>query len=328
VTTGEGPPPGPAIPRPSDGLGDTRDHSARADDRKPRWITYADVFGRPASAIIAALTIGFISVLGQGLIEQQQRARVYTELLSQREQAESSIRKDMFVTILEKFFSGVSPDSANVHDQLVRLEVLALNFSETLSLSPLFRELDHAINREGAYRGFMSRVDWAEDRRRLHGLAKRVNGWQLSRLAVAGEIFEFEVPLAEIQQVGGAIYEFPDLALEGVSRDYRITLSNPQPTLNVVDVAVQIVTNAAGESDARPTERSFSLSYYDFPLIDNTRLSHNQRFAIVLSDFESEFVRVEAVVFPGAYATQREAPTLRAIIEGMQGGDEQPVHRH
>jgi hypothetical protein len=324
ASTEEGP--GPAGAEPGAVGDETREHRAEGGPL-PAWMRYAEVLGRPASAIIAALTVAFVSLLGQGLIERQQRARVYTELLSQREQAESSIRKDMFVTILQQFFSHPSPDSANIHAQLVRLEVLALNFSETLSLSPLFRELDRAINREGAYHGLMSNVERAEDRRRLRGLAKRVNGWQLSRLAVAGQVFEFDAPMAEVRRPEGSSYEMPGLELEGVSRTYRITLTNPQPLLHVVDVSLEVITNEAEESEARPTERAFSLSYYDFPLIDNTRLSHNQRLAIVLSDFQPENVRIEAVVFPGAYATQREAPTLRAIIEGMQN-DSRTGHGH
>lgn len=326
MTTPGGDAPGPVAGGPGDRASDAGSHRT-GRGAQPRWMTYAEVLGRPVSAIIAALTVGFVSIVGQGLIERQQRARVYTELLSQREQAESGIRKDMFVTILEKFFSSASPDNADIRQQLVRLEVLALNFSETLSLSPLFRELDRAINREGAYRGLTSKVDRAEDLRRLQSLAKRVNGWQLSRLAVAGQVFEYDYPMAEIRKMGGHTYELPALELEGISRDYRITVSNPQVPFNVVDVDLEIITDAPGAPDVRPTERSFSLSYYDFPLIDNTRLSHNQRFAIVLSDFEPEFVRVEAVVFPGAYATQREAPTLRAVIEGLRDNGNR-AHEH
>ena len=63
---------------------------------------------------------------------------------------------------------------------------------------------------------------------------------------------------------------------------------------------------------------SYSATKAAMPLIDNTRLTRDQRFALVLSDFTRENVRHEAVVFPGAYATQREAPTLRAVVDDMR----------
>ncbi len=171
----------------------------------------------------------------------------------------------MFTAILDKFFATSTPGGASVRDQLLRLEILALNFSETLSLSPLFRELDREINRVGTYDGLMYRVDRAIDLNRLRGLAKRVNGWQLSRLGVAGESFEFDAPVAEMESFGQSVYEFKDLDLGGVPRDYLITVARPDTLLRTVDVTLEIVTkiatNATDATDARGGARALQISY-------------------------------------------------------------------
>ncbi|MEA1990771.1 MAG: hypothetical protein U9N58_01035 [Thermodesulfobacteriota bacterium] len=59
--------------------------------------------------------------------ELTQNYRLYTELLSKREDAESALRKDMFSTILKEFFQ--IRDSSNGHTdvpkRLLNLEMLA-----------------------------------------------------------------------------------------------------------------------------------------------------------------------------------------------------------
>jgi hypothetical protein len=71
------------------------------------------------------------------------RLRLYTELLTSREQADSGLRKDMFGKVLDTFMTKRDGD---VDQQLVELELLAANFQDSLNLSPLFRQLRRQIN--------------------------------------------------------------------------------------------------------------------------------------------------------------------------------------
>ncbi len=101
-------------------------------------------------------------------------------------------------------------------------------------------------------------------------------------------------------------------------REYEVKVSEADTEFRTVDVEIYIINlDPLDPADAVPTERSFTLSYFDFPLIDNTRLSNDQRFALALSDFTETAVKFEAVVFPGSYATQREGPTIPAVIQQM-----------
>ena len=67
------------------------------------------------------------------------KQRLYAQLLTQREQSDATIRKDMFEVVLGRFLSG--PQQGNLSDQILQLELLANNFNQSLDLAPLFKEL-------------------------------------------------------------------------------------------------------------------------------------------------------------------------------------------
>ena len=246
------------------------------------------------------------------------------------------MRQTMFNSTLSQV---LETDDTSVDGQLLRLELLAMNFSEALSLSPLFREMDRRIRREvdstvrASELALASTGASVSGRRRATGLgapsvplerlwalAKRVNAWQLSRLEVDGDSRRLEVHEAVMRGALLRRTERFELEVNGVSREYLVSLSNPDFGRREVELKI-LTKDPVSSADARLATRSFTLSYYDFPLIDNIRLSNDQRFALVLIDFstvgEGPVATLEAVVFPGAIATQREAPTLEAVIDNL-----------
>ena len=72
----------------------------------------------------------------------QTNERVYTELMSSREQAESGLRKDMFLSVIQVF---LRPDAAALEGKMLDLEMLAYNFHESLNLKPIFGHIDRQI---------------------------------------------------------------------------------------------------------------------------------------------------------------------------------------
>jgi hypothetical protein len=68
--------------------------------------------------------------------------RIYTELMSKREEAESALRKDMFVSIIQSFLRS---GSATLDERVLNLELLSYNFHESLNLKPLFIYLEKQI---------------------------------------------------------------------------------------------------------------------------------------------------------------------------------------
>ena len=70
------------------------------------------------------------------------------------------------------------------------------------------------------------------------------------------------------------------------------------------------------ESRVDTSATEFWLGHFDFPMIDNTRLPHDQRLAVVLNSFDTKrgLADVTVALFPGKYAALREKPYYDEIL--------------
>ena len=138
---------------------------------------------------------------------KKESARLITELQIRREQAESNLRKDVFDQTLQAFLLKDKDHASTIKGmskQLLRLELLALNFGDSLSLSPLFTEFyrdlkllriedeeDNSIFRNDT----LFRNEKGELRKRLKSLARRVANTQVSSLDKHGITKTIKIPL-------------------------------------------------------------------------------------------------------------------------------------
>jgi len=61
----------------------------------------------------------------------------------------------------------------------------------------------------------------------------------------------------------------------------------------------------------------FGVGFFDFPIIDNTRLSNDQRCAIVLTAFGESSADITAIYFPGSYASLKEKPYYQEVVQNL-----------
>jgi hypothetical protein len=61
----------------------------------------------------------------------------------------------------------------------------------------------------------------------------------------------------------------------------------------------------------------FKVSFYDFPMIDNTRLANGRRIAVVLRSWEPGRADIALVYFPGSRASLKEKPYYEELIEQL-----------
>src|SRR5438128_4039745 len=105
-----------------------------------------DVVLRPINGVLTALAVALLGYYTSSILRQSElretNERVYTELMSSREQAESGLRKDMFLSIIQTF---LRTDSAGLEAKMLNLELLAYNFHESLNLKPLFAHMDRQV---------------------------------------------------------------------------------------------------------------------------------------------------------------------------------------
>ncbi len=53
-------------------------------------------------------------------------------------------------------------------------------------------------------------------------------------------------------------------------------------------------------------------------MVDNTRLSKNQRFALIIEDFNENTIKVAGICFRGLHASQRDKPFLDEVIDQLK----------
>ena len=78
--------------------------------RKDFWDKVTIVL-HPMGGLLTAIAVTFVGMKGSQVLDRRQsvdtNARLYSELMSRREEAESSLRKDMFVSIISSFSAAV-----------------------------------------------------------------------------------------------------------------------------------------------------------------------------------------------------------------------------
>ena len=76
---------------------------------------------------------------------------------------------------------------------------------------------------------------------------------------------------------------------------------------------------ANGEVDT-----NFSVGLFDFPMIDNTRLSNNQRAAVSLIALTPDVLSLKVAYFPSSRASLKDKPYYEEMTRQLVGGRQQP----
>lgn len=334
--------------------------AASTGKQRDKW-DILEIVGRLVAASLTAVLVAIVGYYGQRTLTelnaQEQSARLYTELLSRREDSESALRKDMFAAILSGFFDKTTANSNGsewLSKKLLKLEMLALNFGDSLSLGPLFVEMARDIERVMGTQG--NNIDWklgaSEYQKRLRNLARRVAGAQLAAITSKGELIQFSIPVqkverpasgpsedwqytwpdAELPRAGGgdestmdARLRYSKRELEGVRRAFTIQFRNANTERKSVEVQLRISNLDPQVVQDPDIQMEFTLDFFNFPLIDNTRLSNNHRFALIMDGFDEQAISVKGVLFPGLYASQRDKPFLNEAIEQLKNQQGLPI---
>ena len=375
------------------------------NNKKHDWI---EIGTKVLTPIVAGLLIawaGFVSNYTlTDISNNQESARLITELQIRREQAESELRKDVFDQTLQAFLlkDKVQDNSiSGMSKQMLRLELLSLNFGDSLSLSPLFKE----------FRGDLKNLkpmekseiptfdeDRGELRKRLYSLARRVASTQVSSLDQHGVSKTIQIPLVDyspstVMPCESVLYEesfpWPEreiqrnfgiydennkllmtddeirdmfaldedkayyrklindarlMQLQGINRYLEVNVSDIDHCAKSAKVTVIIYKEQGGDTKQPPelpevgdrgelsrvsneglqieVQRRFNLDYFNFPMVDNTRLGDNHRFAIVLDEFDltssEPYMDLIAMVFPSEYASLRDRPGMEEARELLE----------
>ncbi len=279
---------------------------------KDKW-DKIDIILKPVGGLFAAIAVGGLGFFGSKFLEEKQatetRVRLYTELMSKREESESALRKDMFVSIIQTF---LNPASSSVDDKVLNLELLAYNFHESLNLKPLFTHLNKQI-----VNGDNKNTDYLL---RLERVAREVTRKQLMVLEGAGKSMDRTIDMETLRNTPGGIQLDPGtLEVGGIDRSFKIYVLEVDFKSREMRIRLEITTPHEPTDDLKSSVAEFWVGFYDFPMIDNTRLPHDQRCAIVLNNFDEFSADITLSYFPGSYASLKEKPYFQEVVSQLLG---------
>ena len=101
------------------------------------------------------------------------------------------------------------------------------------------------------------------------------------------------------------------------TREFTLTIYEVDRDKKELRVGLQVVTPATQTRVESYIEATFWVGFYDFPMIDNTRLSDNERCAVVVEGFDDEYAKIALVYFPGSHASLREKPYYEDVLKKL-----------
>ena len=298
--------------------------------------------------------------------ENENNVRVYTELMGKREEAETGLRKAMFDSIMTAFLKSsagsnqedlkMSPESADpdraLQADVLKIELLAYNFNESLNLTPLFKNLereiekklkdDHALQAEAklltdAKRQTIAR-NHADDKemtdttclKRLRKVANDITEKQLAALKEAdGRNWDTVLrgDFDDKSKIGSANEPFT-FTVDEITHQVKVDITDIDPVTQELLVSLKVRTSSnrhgTKTDELLETHAEFWIGSFEFPMIDNTRLPNDQRCALVLRVIEPDSENkaysylVYGVCFPGSRAALKEKPYYDEILDHLR----------
>jgi hypothetical protein len=244
---------------------------------------------------------------------KEARLRLYTELLSKREEADTSVRRGIFDKVLDTY---LKPKGQDLDAKLVALELLAFNFNDSLDLSPLFWQLDQEI-RQLAPRAGRSLL-----KTKLERIATGVKDRQIELLEFVGDKqnagIDVSTQEAKLYQRIDRDFTFPDpnpteakaRQPEGhaIKRHFQVEVAEHDPVGRRVLVRVDIGVR----------QWMFWVDVFDFPLVNFTRISKSERFTVLLSRYDPPKAELTAIYFPSSRSGVKDKPFIDEVIANLR----------
>jgi len=251
----------------------------------------------------------------------------------------------MFNSILNTFMAKdpnlkITPEE-QIRQQILSLELLAFNFHESLDIAPLFKEANRRIPPDDSPGG-------KELRGRLESVALQVIEHQLTALSDVGSVERGDALPDKIKDFQAHIM-FGARAIadpkvkpgEGASRlclsaeansgerryrQFVLELIGYNESVHEVQVRLyaskpltleqcqQATLDLEGQ---REIDTNFVVDLFDFPMIDNTRLSGSERCAVSLTALNPNIISVSLAYFPASRASLKDKPYYDEVIRDL-----------
>jgi hypothetical protein len=140
-----------------------------------------------------------------------------------------------------------------------------------------------------------------------------------------GDTVDATVNWKTLTFASGADFVAKDLTSDGLTRNFRLEILGADAANRQVQLRVTVRGGQRGAAET--TSAEFWLGPFDFPMIDNVRLPHDQRMAAVLNNFDSRSGSADLTLayFPGKYAGLREKPYYDEVLAKLLAANQSTV---
>jgi hypothetical protein len=285
-------------------------------DRWDKLQILLDPFGK----FLAALIVVAIGIIGNSALQTDQKRRAYVELLSRREESDGNLRANMFSKVIEVFIGKEQPvGAAGLDARILNLELLAYNFHESIDFSPLLKQIY-----EQTWIGDDPQSN-TRQRKRLRTLASEIVHRQLLALSYNDCSKSVDIRFDELKQKGvdPEIIKLRCPGLPGLpAREFSIDFMT-NPVVNdirretAIDVVMRVqVLDSSQSRQERP--REFTVSPFDFPMIDNVRLSDQGRAALAITRVDDSGATIAFSYFPDTRTSLRDKPFQDEVMRTLE----------
>ena len=244
--------------------------------------------------------------------QAEQQFRLYTDLMSKREESDTAVRRGLFDKLIGTY---LAPTPGDLGKRLVALDLLSLNFHDSLNLSPLFWELANDIGKSPAGKARDEHAAY------LDRVAAQVKARQASLLEVDGRRQDFDVDLNHAFDGGDPpSFHVKVPRVRDDSNGNGGAAEQPPREFDVAVVAHDPLHRRLKITITSPGLKTlaFWLDPYDFPLVNFSRVSRDERIAVVLHRYNNrpEFMTASLVFlyFPSWRSGGKDKPYLDDLI--------------
>jgi hypothetical protein len=296
-----------------------------------RWLPWVSALAGPLVTVLVTGVLAHAATAWFSAREAREtNERLYAQLLTQREQSDTTIRKDMFSVVINRFLADKG--ELRWRDKVLHVELLANNFSQSLDLAPLFKDIARRLPQAPE----VAPAERRELMERLDLTASALNGKQLSSLARRGHARSKRVavraldkgPIPELIKVKLPLRSLvPSAAVPEAAADETLTFEVEALRANLERRELELRLLVRQGKQQVLYHQHFWVGLYDFPMLSNVQLPFGLRAALALTDFDvpidvrdrSEPIHasLHLVVFPSSSASFKERQDYDDILLDM-----------
>ena len=259
-----------------------------------RRIKYLDLFIKFVAGVVITILIWYLGSKAEEtrreIAAKAEEARYQTaqdvqkltyrmEFGAKQKELDINLSMRMFETLLNSYLKGGEDKQETIGKQMLLLRLIALNFQDVpINLKPLFEELERQLTRP-------------QDKQDLKEIAQEIARRQAYRLTING------VDLKEIR-----LTKEHDVVKMTLNDKDKTQLENLPFTLKINELGQDTVKASLIYQDR--TIGPFTVSYFDMPIVENTKIG-DLRVSLLLLKRNGDSATVRLITFPSDLAADR-----------------------